>query len=58
MAIGLPSMAYSDGIRKYKQTEFKGYNHQLSAQDGELWDMENLTGDYYPLLCHRADSAT
>ena len=53
MAIGLPSMAYSDGIRKYKQTEFKGYNHQLSAQDGELWDMENLTGDYYPLLAPR-----
>lgn len=53
MAIGLPSMAYSDGIRKYKQTEFKGYNHQLSAQDGELWDMENLTSDYYPLLAPR-----
>ena len=53
MAIGLPSMAYSDGIRKYKQTEFKGYNHQLSPQDGELWDMENMTSDYYPLLAPR-----
>lgn len=53
MAIGLPSMAFSDGIRKYKQTEFKGYNHRLDAQDGELWDMENLTSDYYPLLSPR-----
>lgn len=53
MAIGLPSMAFSDGIRKYKQTEFKGYNHRLDAQDGELWDMENLTSDHYPLLSPR-----
>lgn len=53
MAIGLPSMAYSDGIRKFKQTEFKGYNHQLAAQDGELWDMKNLTSDFYPLLSPR-----
>ena len=53
MAHGLPSMAYSDGIKKYKQTDFKGYNHNLSAQDGDLWDMKNLTSDYYPLLSPR-----
>ena len=53
MALGLPSMAYSDGIRKYTQTTFAGYNHNLHAQDGELWDMKNLTSDYYPLLSPR-----
>ena len=53
MSIGLPSMAYSDGIKKRKQTEFGGYNHNLHAQDGELWDMQNLTSDLYPLLAPR-----
>lgn len=53
MSIGLPSMAYADGIRKAKQTKFGGYNHNLHAQDGELWDMQNLTSDLYPLLSPR-----
>lgn len=53
MSIGLPSMAYSDGIKKRKQTEFGGYNHNLHAQDGELWDMQNMTSDLYPLLAPR-----
>ena len=53
MAQGLPSMTYADGIKKYRQTQFKGYNHNLYAQDGELWDMKNLTSDYYPLLSPR-----
>lgn len=49
----LPQMVYSDGIRKAQSTTFRGYNHNLSAQDGELWDMENLTSDFYPLLSPR-----
>lgn len=49
----LPKMVYKDGIRKYTQVRFGGYNHRLSAQDGELWDMENLTSDHYPLLAPR-----
>lgn len=49
----LPSMVYSDGIRKAQQTTFRGYNHNLHAQDGELWDMENLTSDFYPLMSPR-----
>ena len=49
----LPSMVYSSGIRKYQQVQFGGYNHNLSAKDGELWDMENLTSDFYPLLSPR-----
>ena len=53
MSNGLPMMAFSDGIRKHKQTEFGGYNHTLAAGDGELWDMKNLTSDLYPLLAPR-----
>lgn len=53
MSLGLPGMAYADGIKKKKQTEFGGYNHNLHAQDGELWDMQNLSSDLYPLLSPR-----
>ena len=49
MATGLPSMAYGDGISKRKQVKFGGYNHTLAAENGDLWDMENLTSDFYPL---------
>jgi len=40
----LPGAVYSDGIAKGQQTKFNGLNHTLGAGDGELWDMENLTG--------------
>jgi hypothetical protein len=50
---GLPSMVYGSGIRKSTQVQFRGYNHNLYAQDGELWDMENLTSDLSPLLAPR-----
>ena len=49
----LPGVTYSDGIVKGQQTRFNGLNHTLGAGDGELWDMENLTGDYFPLLASR-----
>ena len=49
----LPEMLYSDGITKATQTQFRGYNHNLYAQDGELWDMKNLTSDLAPLLSPR-----
>lgn len=49
----LPGAVYSDGIVKGQQTKFNGLNHTLGAGDGELWDMENLTGDYFPLLASR-----
>ena len=50
----LPAVQYADGIRQGKQDQFKGLNHNLGAKDGELWDMRNLTSDYYPLLATRA----
>ena len=50
---GLPQMIYSDGISKSIQTSFGGYNHNLYAGDGEIWDMENMTSTYAPLLSPR-----
>ena len=50
---GLPSMLHADGIQKYRQTQFGGYDHTLGADNGALWDMENLTGELYPLLSPR-----
>lgn len=51
--MSLPSMLYGSGIGQYPQDAFGGYNHNLYARDGEIWDMTNLTSDYYPLLAPR-----
>ena len=32
---------------------FKGYNHNLRINDGEFFDMENLTSDHYPVIAPR-----
>ena len=50
---GLPEMIYSDGIAKRQQIQFGGYNHNEYAGDGEIWDMENMRSDLYPLLSPR-----
>lgn len=50
---GLPPMVHADGIQKYRQTVFAGYDHTLGADNGAIWDMENLTGELYPLLSPR-----
>ena len=50
----LPSMKFADGITKSKQVKFGGLNHTAGAGDGELWDMENMTGDLHPVLSTRA----
>lgn len=34
-------------------TDFLGYNHREIINDGEMYDMKNLTGDKYPLLTQR-----
>lgn len=49
----LPSVLYADGIKKGRQVQFGGLNHNLGAADGELWDMRNLTSDCFPLLAVR-----
>ena len=32
---------------------FRGYNHNLRISDGEFYDMQNMTSDYYPILSPR-----
>lgn len=32
---------------------FRGYNHNQKIVDGEMYDTQNLTTDYYPLLASR-----
>ena len=49
----LSYMRVSDNIQKRQQTAFGGYNHRLSAGDGEIYDMENMTSDFFPLLSPR-----
>lgn len=33
--------------------EWRGYNHNLRIADGEFYDMQNMTGDDYPVLAPR-----
>lgn len=53
----LPSMRFKDQIKKRKQVQFGGLNHNYGAADGELWDMRNMTGEEYPLLASRRERA-
>ena len=48
------SSGASDGYRKRSQTGFGGYDHRLGAEDGAIWDMKNMSGDYFPLASPRA----
>lgn len=50
----LPSMRYADKYGKGTQVKFRGLKHRLGANDGELWDMQNMTGDHYPILSTRS----
>ena len=34
-------------------TEFGGYNHSLKPREGEFFDTENITTDYYPIASGR-----
>ena len=42
-------------VQRYREmtTNFGGYNHQLSCQDGQFYDMKNMTSQYYPILSPR-----
>lgn len=42
-------------VARYRDmtTSFGGYNHQLSCQDGQFYDMKNMTSQYYPILSPR-----
>lgn len=53
-----PMPMYSDQIQKSRQTKFGGMNHNPGAGDGELYRMQNLCSDYYPLLSTRQKRRT
>ena len=46
------TLLVEDTSRKMVDT-FRGYNHNLRIGDGEFFDMENMTADYYPVLSPR-----
>lgn len=50
---GLPALNPRSGYRKISQVKFGGYDHNLGAEEGTIWDMENLCGDLYPVLSPR-----
>ena len=54
----LPSLPYADGIKKYIDVEFRGYDHNIGAGDGTVWDESNMTSDFYPLMATRAPRYT
>jgi hypothetical protein len=52
-------MSYYPLIMESRQEQqvtdvFLGYNHNLKIGDGEFYDMQNLTSEYFPLLANRA----
>ena len=42
-------------VSRYREmvSTFGGYNHQLHCQDGQFYDMENITSQYFPILSPR-----
>ena len=42
-------------VSRYREmtTTFGGYNHQLSCQEGQFYDMKNMTSQYFPILSPR-----
>lgn len=46
---------YLDNIPEAQSilTTFGGYNHNLRCQEGEFYDMKNMTTEYYPFLSPR-----
>ena len=49
----LPNLPYGDRIKKHTTVKFGGYDHNKSAQDGAIYDMQNMTSDDAPLLSSR-----
>lgn len=49
----LPSMVSTSRIRHVTQTAFAGLDMNLSAGDGAIAEMKNMSGDSYPVLAPR-----
>lgn len=43
-------MPHGSGIRKTQQVQFNGYAHTVSCSEGQIWDMENISGAAWPYL--------
>lgn len=46
----LPSMVYEINSKQYTTKAFKGYDHNVSSSDGNIWDEKNICTEYYPAL--------
>lgn len=44
-------------VSRYREmtTVFGGYNHQISCQEGQFFDMKNMTSKYFPVLSPRGN---
>ena len=42
-------------VTRYREmvNAFGGYNHQISCEEGQFFDMKNMTSQYYPVLSPR-----
>lgn len=42
-------------VERYREitTVFGGYNHQISCEEGQFFDMKNMTSKYFPVLSPR-----
>ena len=50
--------ALQEGRKENRMTtSFQGYNHNQILADGEIYDMQNLSGDQYPLMTIRKKRA-
>ena len=46
---------YLQEVSRYREmtNNFGGYNHQLTCQEGQFYDMKNMTSQHYPILSPR-----
>lgn len=49
----LPSMVQAERLSGQQQVSFAGYDHNAVVREGWLYDMKNLTGEWYPVLSPR-----
>lgn len=50
---GLANVQNNNGYRPTYQVSFNGLNHTKSAKDGEIYWMENMSSDDFPILSQR-----
>lgn len=49
----IQAVSNSKNINRTMQNVFGGYNHNLVINESQLYDMKNMTSDYYPVLSPR-----